>query len=195
MKLNTMKLTAVLAAAITVAAVTNASATLTLDLSTTPLWHIAGSSNPSDNAIADAIFGNHSAASLASLGSLLYKYDNQGVESGPLAGSYAGQITLTGSGTGTVVGAKITYTGGTVADATYLLVKDGTEGSYVFDVSGWNGTDLVVVGDVFNHGISHVEFFGSCTTSAVPEPGTLMSGVLLLLPFGAGAYRSLRKKE
>jgi hypothetical protein len=35
--------------------------------------------------------------------------------------------------------------------------------------------------------------FGSARLTAVPEPTTLVAGALLLLPFGVGAVRRLRK--
>ncbi len=39
------------------------------------------------------------------------------------------------------------------------------------------------------------EFTGSLTAGAVPEPKTIISALLMLLPFGASALRILRKRQ
>ena len=53
------------------------------------------------------------------------------------------------------------------------------------------GTDQDFAGDISNNGL----YFGNWVkaVAAVPEPGTVVSGALLLLPLGAGALRRLRK--
>jgi len=40
-----------------------------------------------------------------------------------------------------------------------------------------------------------VEFNGTDNVSAVPEPSTVISGVLMLLPFGASTLRILRRNR
>ena len=186
----------------------SAKANLTINLSTPSVW-LNQSSNPSVSDITTAL-GN--AGWSTTLGSLLYK-DERGQtasgsenqqffanvnESGSLASSY---VTTSGLANNNAGGfpIMIDYTGGTVADATYLLVKDGNLGSYVFDLSGWNGTDEIDIYNIFYPGkndvtgVSHVEFFGSAATTSVPEPSTIVAGALLLLPFGVSTLRILRK--
>ena len=125
---------------------------------------------------------------------LLYKLNRDPLgESGTLAGSYSAFYTPP-DGTGS---ATINWDGGDFADATYLLIKDGTEGSYVWDISGWDGKEQILVQDVFGqHGDSHVEFFGTRVPgTAVPEPSTYIAGALLLLPFGVSVLRRVRKVQ
>ena len=38
-------------------------------------------------------------------------------------------------------------------------------------------------------------FSGVISATAVPEPATIVAGALLLLPFGAGVFRSIRKNR
>jgi hypothetical protein len=116
----------------------------------------------------------------------LYKQNVGGGESGSLAGSY--ETTFSNSPTDPS-DALIEYVGGAIAEDAFLLVKDGnqTPAWYLFDLSGWNGTDdLVLTGFWPDQGaISHVSLYGGTTT--VPEPGTLIllgSGLFGLALYG-----------
>jgi len=176
---------------------TSAQASLILDLSNY-VATIDSPSNPKLDEIASKLFGSSSAANIAKIGDLLYKYGSDNTEEGPLASSYSGTITSTGSGSSTIVGATITYNGGAYADGTYLLVKSGNKsGSIIWDISGWDGKEQIVIGDVFDQNISHVEFFGSSVTphTAVPEASSIFAAAMLILPFGFSVIRSFRKNR
>lgn len=105
---------------------------------------------------------------------LLYKQDEGGSESGPLAGSYNTTFNADLSG------GTIAYTGGDiVGPVAFLLVKDGNHdpGWYAFSLSppvgpDWNGMETLVLSGFWPGpgSISHVSLYGS---RAVPEPGTL----------------------
>jgi hypothetical protein len=58
-----------------------------------------------------------------------------------------------------------------------------------------SSTTLLLQGG--NIGIGHNEYIGldNVSVTAVPEPTTLISGVLMLLPFGASTLRILRRKQ
>jgi hypothetical protein len=65
----------------------------------------------------------------------------------------------------------------------------------------YNGGSQYGLWDDFNVGagadaspIAQYEFLGTFTATPVPEPTTVIAGVLMLLPFGASALRMLRKK-
>lgn len=183
----------------------NASLELTAgnDLVNSPFF-ITSALSPSD--LADALGIN---ASL--VGGSLYKQSwaspANTTEEGPLAGSYQTIIdtdVVDGAIQSTI--AHIKWVPGTrVADATYLVLKDGGKpGQFVWnlDALGWDGKEDVNVADVLGkYNISHVEFFGSIgnvpppNVVAVPEPGTVLAGVLLLLPFGVSTIRTLRRNR
>ena len=115
------------------------------------------------------------------VGSLLYKAEAPGdkapagAEEGSLAGSYAYDFDPFGADEDATE-ATISYTGGPVADATYLVAKDGNIGWGIFDISAWDGIMDIVIQNPFpgfpDKGISHVSIYGDFT-SRVPEPGPL----------------------
>ena len=64
---------------------------------------------------------------------------------------------------------------------------------FVFDFYAWNGNSIVdSASATWNNGWT----IGAATVPpVVPEPTTIISGALLLLPFGASTLRILRKKQ
>lgn len=209
MKLENITKMAVVAAMGGMLLTSSASATLTINSGTSAVY-LNQASDPSTSDITTAL---SNAGWDTTLGSLLYKAgrDDSGEqftaninESGPLESSYA---TTSGAASDNSGGYPIviSYTGGTVAVATYLVVKDGNLGAFIFDLSGWNGTEEIDIYNLFDFsahpkkdvkGVSHVEFFGSeGHTTSVPEPSTIVAGALLLLPFGVSTVRILRKNR
>lgn len=106
-------------------------------------------------------------------------------------GDFAGSYTTTFFNTPTdPEDATIEYDGGPAISpgVTYLLVKDGagTPSWYLFDISGWNGTEDIVMTDFWagsgkdaKGAISHVTIYGEPSVS-VPDAG----GALILLGLG-----------
>jgi hypothetical protein len=141
-----------------------------------------------------------SISSPITLGALLYKVNNEGGEEDlPLMNSYeTSPVPWSTDEETEAEPIKIEHLGGMFAGASVLVIKDGNLGSVVFDISDWNGTDDLLIYNVFDPskvdlgGTSHIEFFG---TAVVPEPATVVAGALLLLPFGASMVRILRKKR
>lgn len=164
------------------------------------IYHWTGASNPREDGIRKAL--ESLGIDPDSLGSPLYKSEvskGKVKEEGGLKMEYS-TIYDPADGTGT---ATITWTGSAigakVADATFLLAKSGSkDGSYLWDVSKWDGIVPIVIQDVFNkNAFSHVEFYGvtSFHTTPVPEPSTIIGGSLLLLPFALSAYRNWRRRS
>jgi hypothetical protein len=180
-----------------------AKATLVINSTNQAVVHINSPSNPGSSGIAAAL-----GISEADLGSQLYKWERSSSSEvgGLLTGSYQTATTSGGNGYPVV----ISYVGAPaqVALATYLLVKDGNAGSYVFNLSSsgikplnWNGTEDIAIYNLFGWagkndigGLSHFEFYGGTTTTVVPEPSTVVAGALLLLPLGVASLRRLRKQ-
>ena len=135
-------------------------------------------------AIADALGGGVTADDV---GMLLYKAEAGDGEEGGLNGSYDTDYQPPGDPSM----ATITYTGGVVADATYLVVKDGTEGWYVWDISSWDGMETINISGVFvQHAISHISIWGS-PGNGVPDAG----GSLALLGMAVGLLGLIRRKK
>lgn len=186
------------------------------DSTTDWIAHIVFEKNSHDPSVDEIISAINAATDggISSLGDLLYKVNGTidakdpgtSLEVGKLAESYTTAPDPWDQNS--VLPIKITHVMGTdFAKASFLLVKDGNEGSYVYDISGWNGTDEIDVYNVFYpkkpdaSGTSHIEFFGSIgkvpppNVVAVPEPSTVLAGMLLLLPFGVSTVKSLRRNR
>lgn len=123
---------------------------------------------------------------------VLFKKNVGGTESGSLAASYEATFINAEDGV-------IKYTGGSVVDAAYLLVKGGAGSPawYLFDLSTkWNGVEDIVLNDfwVGPGSISHVSLYGKAAqftpASTVADAGT----TLALLGLGLGAIGVVRRK-
>jgi len=143
--------------------------------------------------VADKYNPTHDPDWPTTVGSLLYKYDpsQTPTDSGLIPASYETSQTSTTPQTWT-----ISYVSGDVAAVSYLLMKDGNGGAYLWNLAGrWNGKEqLQIVNNLWpakDDPFSHVEFYGT----VVPEPGTLIAGALLLLPFAASTLRPLWKNQ
>jgi len=110
---------------------------------------------------------------------LLYKQDlDPAEEDGSFASSYTSNL---GDNGGTIIW-DIGFS--SISDPDWFFVKDGAHDPvwYLFDISGWNGTDTISLSGFWtgNGGaISHVAIYGS-----IPEPGTLALLGLGLLGMG-----------
>jgi hypothetical protein len=127
----------------------------------------------------------------------LYKAD-VGVpvdESGPFAGSYSTVFSNTATDP---EDATITYTGGPVAQAQYLLVKDGNHDPvwYIFCLAdlGWNGIDTIELTSFWpNQGaISHVGLYGASDTT-VPEPTSIVAWLVCTSGLGLVLRNRMKK--
>ena len=163
------KLLLIGACLIGVATCQEANAILILDLDSTPplatpVKLVPPAKNPSIDEIAAAL-----GVTTSDIGIEIYKCAPGGTESDVLASSYSTIFDpLTGGGT-----ADIVWNGPFVANATYLLMKDGDLGSYVWNISTWDGMETIRILDCFptKNSVSHVEFFGAVGTR-VPDGGT-----------------------
>jgi hypothetical protein len=103
---------------------------------------------------------------------LLYKSEVGGSDSGTFAATYNTVFSDTPTDPS---GATISYVSGPVpgANPLYLYVKDGNAqpAYYVFDVSGWNGSDPIVLVNFWPQqgAISNLQLLGG-STAAVPPP-------------------------
>ena len=133
-------------------------------------WQGSVPSNPDANAV-ETITGTSAQLTLA------YKHDHGDGEEGTFSGSYSTAYFNTPADP---EDAKITYTGGPVitGNPIYLLVKDGNHDPiwYVFDISSWNGTELIDLQDFWPGGgaISHVTIFSGEGTT-VPDAGSTLA--------------------
>jgi hypothetical protein len=197
MKIRNVAKSIAVTAAITITAVSSIKAQLMLTTTDACYDNNSQSSNPSTSEIASDL-----GITTAELGGLLFDTDGGG-SGATLNGSYS----TSGINTYPVY---ITYNSGTtVAAATYLVVKDGNSGYFIWNMGStgtgalnWNGTEtLEIPSDLFppkgNGDISHIEFFGfnAPTPAPVPEASTIIAGLLMLLPLGIGTVRALRKER
>lgn len=120
---------------------------------------------------------------------LYYKSDFGGGEGGSFMGSYDTVFS------GDPNNALITYTGGSsiICPECYLIVKDGNEPQYLFDLAGWDGMeDLDLQGFYPNQGaISNVAIWGKAGVN-VPEPSALILMGLGLIGLGMARRRVAR---
>ena len=141
---------------------------------------------------------------------LVYKQDEGGFESGNGAGYYT--TTFSYETTGDASGATITWDGPMLISCgdCFLIVKDGNHDAnnpppwpqYIYDISGWNGTDTITLSGFWPGpgSISNVAIWnnydgggGGGTITPVPEADTyamLLAGLGLV---GFAARRRLSK--
>ena len=107
---------------------------------------------------------------------LLYKDNHGGIEEG-MANFMAAYDTTYSNTASDPSDALISYTGGDIMSADWLVVKDGNNAPswYLFDISSWDGlADIQLTGFWPAQGaISHISVFGNGTDIRVPEPATL----------------------
>lgn len=193
-----------MAAAIGIGICTSANATLVLTThgpdgtGIQNAYHITTIPNPTAAQIATGLNaispGLNPDITAATLPTMLYKATPNKLDEYLLDGSY--NVVWADD----YEGATITWVGGSspsfdTSQLTWLLVKDGNKGSYLWNLTGlWNGTDTIQIGDIFDgKSFSHLEIGG--TVAVVPEPTTMIAGALLLLPFGASTLRALRRNR
>ena len=159
----------------------------TITPDTTPVWIGTDNSNLNANEIEDVVGTSLNLTEL-------YKQDVGGPESGGFASSY---VTTFSNSPSDPSDALIDYIGGSAItgfEELYLYVKDGEHDPafYVFDISGWNGTDDLVLEGFWPQGgaISHVTILGGGTSTNVPDGGATMA----LLGLGLGAIGFVRRK-
>jgi hypothetical protein len=136
---------------------------------------------------------------VGSLDSLYKSTQSDASEDGAFAGSYS-----TTYGTLTAASAVISYGSGPFINSNpvYALIKDGklpqTGGLtwYLFDISGWNGTDSIAFSGFFdgNQGkISHVDIYGKDVPVEVPDNSATLFCLGLGLLTVAFAARKLKR--
>jgi hypothetical protein len=126
----------------------------------------------------------------SSAGSLLYDCGINGNSGGTLQSSYNCSSGLK----------AVNYVGGTTALGTCFVLECSNGGAYVWNISNWNGTDQINCN--FNtryFNCKDIQVYGNCKpapkVSSVPEPSTLLAGVLLLVPLGVQGFRRLRNRQ
>jgi len=113
-------------------------------------------------------------------------YDLTFIDAGrPAVGSsYGGDLTFQVLINGNVVDTLTTVDGQAFAPVTLdvsLINGDNTLEFAGFSANNYNGDDSAFIANV--------------SLTAVPEPATILSGVLMLLPFGASTLRILRRNR
>jgi len=101
------------------------------------------------------------------------------------------------TGTGTSTGGNFNYDNDVNLSDTPFVVGTGI----LFTDTGLStgSTQISVTASGVNYSVSGYPVGPTFTVtdfaSAVPEPTTVIAGALMVLPFGAGAFRVLRKKQ
>src|SRR5688572_873688 len=128
----------------------------------------------------------------------VYKQNVGGSESGAFANSYTtvfAPLTDPKGATISYDGAPDPVIGGTEI---WALAKDGATGHYLWNISGWNGTEALIMSGLYpNQGsISHVSIFSNTDVPRdtppprVPDGGTTVA----LLGFALGALALMRRQ-
>ena len=198
MKVTKIAGTSAVAALVGLAAATNAHATLLTLTTSNAAHHDTASSELSDSQIA------------ADLGISLTALGTDDLNTDGKTGAFYSDYSLSPN-VSQALPITITYVGPNALAATYIYVKDGSSGSYLFNLGStgtgaldWNGTESIYITDLFGKGtgdLSHIELFGTGVAQGngtgvpVPEPSTVFAASLLLLPFGISAMRVLRKSR
>ncbi len=181
-------------------AVSQAHATLYITPSSTPAIFVNSTSNLDANAVEGLVFTNWNLS--VQLG-LAFKQDSGG-ESGTAAPYYTGSITPasdpsagTISWDGPLMKISCPYC--------FLTVKDGNQGNpaqYVFNISGWNGTDTIDLSGFWagtQGSISNIAIWNYTTdtgnnpggtVAAIPEADTY---AMLLAGLGLVGFAARRK--
>ncbi len=90
----------------------------------------------------------------------------------------------------------ITYTGGNCYSGPCTIVFVCSNGSYYCNIDSWNGTESIQCDDIpKNCEDIYICKTPPATVSAVPEPSTVVAGLLMLIPFGISAVRILRRHK
>lgn len=86
----------------------------------------------------------------------------------------------------------ISWDGPMTIAATALVVKDGSWGHWVWNISSWDGKSDIVIMNPYpgNGATSNVQIYGA----VVPEPSTYIAGGLALLPLLFGLRSRFAKK-
>jgi hypothetical protein len=143
-----------------------------------------------------AFFNQAADPDLSAYGALLYKGEQGNNltlsgEDGTFKTSYT---TIFNDPLVTNADARIEYVSGASISlsSVYALVKDGNLGAYLYDISGWNGTDDIQFENFYNGNqgrISHVSLVGQGTS--VPDGGDTVA--LLGTVLAAIGYWSRRR--
>jgi len=119
---------------------------------------------------------------------------------GPFEAPGFSSFSQPGWAPGLVTSTHVTATGPALNNLTWNIAFLGNQSQpLTFDFYAWNNTTLAEsVRAVWNGGswafdVKGAEFLSS--PSPVPEPTTILTGALLLLPFGVSTYRILRQKS
>lgn len=161
-------------------------------------WGVTDTSNLSQSQV-------ESLVGVSPLG-LVYKQDQGGAESGNGAGYYTTAFTYESVGDAT--SAMISWDGGMKIScpSCFLIVKDGNHDAsnpppypqYVYDISGWNGTDTINLSGFWlgQGSISNIAIWNSAdeggggSVVAIPEPATY---AMLLAGLGLVGFAARRK--